>query len=1218
MRSHSIATALLIATFSLLLLSPNCFGKGPGIGNLDYSENQLFQPISLLESPKGHGTVALVDGYLMTIYSSDGGGRSSDGGFDFWDISDPYNPVLFSRFDNVDTNGIREAHGFGLSNSYPVNYAVVQAVDGIQFWDVSEVENLKLVNYLDLPGIVRGDYSGDWWIFWQAPYVYVGGVEQGLYIVDATDPQTPILVKNISTKDLGGLNPSQVFVVGNLMLIAEAREGEFASLDVSDPENPVLLNRFSGKNGYSHLFAAGTLFTSGGNGNVPKVYVTNVNHNGEFDYIGEIGPDILSNGGYGTYQDGFFHSGFSNGYSKFKIFNENGEYDLAYVGTGSSELDGADEDFGIVLGNLAFVGNDHGASALIVHQQEPDTSGPEVHWVHPADGTTQQARSSRIGISMSDLVDIESVNASTFSVQSSSDKVLQGKYSVQQGIVNFSPNSILEPNTTYEITVEGIKDVMGNPSPVFTSTFETGNYLAPTCSIAELQPVKTRGVASYSIEFISEQDVESIIWEFGDNSQAIEAEISNTITHSFDLPGRYNVTATVSNINGTSKCSKSQIVYNSPLDQPPVASKTLAVNSNYVFVANPDNHSVTAINKDTHQLAWETRVGENPTSLTLSPNGNLWVVNEKDASIAVVSTNSGEVIKTIQLALGTSPYGIVNHNDNFYVTLADTGQLIKVNTDGEIVSTLNIGGKPQSIAVETTNNRIFIADLISASRNLDAPSQLPVGEVIEVDADTMQINQVHRLAYDITPDTELTGRGVPNYLNAVAISPDGSYVLIPSKKDNVTRGQFYDGTNLTFESRVRASLNGLNIVTNTEVMEYKVDLNDRNMPRDVIYSPLGDLLFIAMQGNDLVEIRDAFNPSKVISNLNVGAAPRSLLIDSHSNNLYVHNYLSRSVTIYNITNLLNASGNNAVLINEVFTVSSETLSTNVLNGKRLFYNASDPRLSRDGYISCASCHQDGGNDGQNWDLTQSGEGLRNTIDLNGKAGTLLGNVHWTSNFDEIQDFENDIRNLNDGTGLLTDAEYQNTIDPLGTSKAGLSPDLDDLADYVSSLNEFSISPHRLRDGSLTEKGTLGKQLFEDLNCHTCHSGQSFSDGKRHDVGTVSASSGKGVNSELQGVGFKTPTLKNLWKTAPYFHNGQAQSLIDTLAVENHVGEVSEDDKLNLVAYLLQIDKNESAPAIPTPAPLPDQVTKSAGSMNYMNLIFLLLVVLYRDKQNTRL
>ncbi len=59
-------------------------------------------------------------------------------------------------------------------------------------------------------------------------------------------------------------------------------------------------------------------------------------------------------------------------------------------------------------------------------------------------------------------------------------------------------------------------------------------------------------------------------------------------------------------------------------------------------------------------------------------------------------------------------------------------------------------------------------------------------------------------------------------------------------------------------------------------------------------------------------------------------------------------------------------------------------------------------------MSCATCHNDGGHDGRVWDLTGFGEGLRNTISLRG-AAVGQGLLHWSGNFDEVQDFEGQIR-----------------------------------------------------------------------------------------------------------------------------------------------------------------------------------------------------------------
>ncbi len=90
-----------------------------------------------------------------------------------------------------------------------------------------------------------------------------------------------------------------------------------------------------------------------------------------------------------------------------------------------------------------------------------------------------------------------------------------------------------------------------------------------------------------------------------------------------------------------------------------------------------------------------------------------------------------------------------------------------------------------------------------------------------------------------------------------------------------------------------------------------------------------------------------------------------------------------------------------------------------------------------GYISCATCHIDGGHDGRTFDFTGRGEGLRNTTSLVGRMGLKFGPVHWSANFDEIQDFENDIRDNFGGQGFLTGGQFAATESPLGAPKAGL-------------------------------------------------------------------------------------------------------------------------------------------------------------------------------------
>jgi len=243
-----------------------------------------------------------------------------------------------------------------------------------------------------------------------------------------------------------------------------------------------------------------------------------------------------------------------------------------------------------------------------------------------------------------------------------------------------------------------------------------------------------------------------------------------------------------------------------------------------------------------------------------------------------------------------------------------------------------------------------------------------------------------------------------------------------------------------------------------------------------------DYLFVATRGTRTVERIDVLRDQLSGSIADVGLAPNGLALSPDDRFLYVDAYLSREVVVYDVSSFDTAPTPLARLP----IVSVEPLAPDLLRGKQLFNDALDPRLGSDGYIACAHCHLDGLDDHRTWDFTDRGEGLRNTTSLLGAPGT--GAIHWSANFDELQDFEHDIRGPFRGTGLMSDADFHTgTRDTtLGDPKAGVSADLDALAAYVASLDRLAPSPHRGPDGSLPEAAARGRAIFEssETGCTT--------------------------------------------------------------------------------------------------------------------------------------
>ena len=536
----------------------------------------------------------------------------------------------------------------------------------------------------------------------------------------------------------------------------------------------------------------------------------------------------------------------------------------------------------------------------------------------------------------------------------------------------------------------------------------------------------------------------------------------------------------------------------------------------------------------------------------------------------------GSPRRTIELGVAAAPFGVVTNpaRDKVFVTLQGPGEVVAFDAaSGGELARGKAGNLPAGIAVSADGSRVLVTSLISPQDH---------GEVHELDGITLGTVRVHALALDPGPDGEGGSRGVPNYLRQVVISPDGASALVPSKKDNVLRGVARDGLALTFETSVRTIVSQLDLDEQRRASGSTLDFNNRALGLAAAFSPLGDYFFVAMLGSGGISMVDAYNGNAVGGLPKVAIAPDGVALDG-AGRLFVHAFLSRKVIVFDASAALAGTAFELPMLAEIATIETEKLAPAVLSGKKIFYDASDPRMTQHGYISCASCHLDGFEDGRVWDFTDRGEGLRNTTSLLGKRGTGHGRLHWSANFDEVQDFEHDIRNAFGGTGFLSDADFKtgtrNTT--LGDPKAGVSRELDALAAYVTSLDRVRPSPFRAADGALTADGRAGREIFASAGCAECHGGPDFTDssaGLLHDVGTLQPTSGKRLGGALDGI--DTPTLRGIWATAPYLHDGSAATLLDVVGARNpddrhgRTSALSESERDALVSYLLQIDNTE--------------------------------------------
>ncbi|MGB0371188.1 MAG: Ig-like domain-containing protein [Opitutales bacterium] len=1226
--SYSASAALLLLCLAVFLpihahAQQYDWESGNGVPNQSWNpsliyEDSIFEFIPNDEPDNlGHARASMMDGYLFVPTFLE---RNSAGGeLDIYELADAngdFAPRLVKRItDFGGSNPIREAHAYGTTFVDGKRIVVMQGKEGIVIWDMSDLKNKDphVIGRVTLDSGVGGrNYQGIWWVSLQYPYVYATANGSGLFVVDISDLDN-IQTTNMSIDQIGGFRVGAINLVGDFAVLtsnsntnenASAGGGAWAFIDTSDPMNPSLIRTMGNGNrddsqpdGYGVLVNGEQLLWGGRGEFFMSMDISDPNASDlPWGFVDFNDSDVFGNqndrnnsGGYVNIQDNFAFVGAQMDSAKIDI-SDPGNPVFVSGGNGSRGIDEdvLDHNFAVPLGNLLFASNDRtnegSYSELLYHDSEPDTKGPDVNMVRPQNGTESVPVTTGIGLTFTDELEDRSILNGAIELRPVGGSPVPIYLSYQSAIVNIRPHSDLQAGVTYEVVVnEGlVKDVVGNGGSSFVSTFTTAGTAVPDISvtIADPEPALVGENVTFSVDSVSGVAPLEFQWSFGDGNTLEYASANQSVSHVYGEAGTFSVTVTVRDAIGRTSSYQAPVVITNPLDAfSPTYSSTIAYNDGdgFSYNVNPDNDTVTVIDVSNGNKVAEIPVGENPRTLTIAPDGQtVWVANGNGASISVIDTASLTVSRTIDLPRASQPFGITFNPNGaaVYVTLHATAQVVQIDPTDDSMITVDIPGKPRGIAVSGDAERIFVT-------RFKSPVTLPNqggetgAEVYELSASDLNAQLTIDLPIDTTSaQNSVSGRGIPNYLTSIAVSPDGNFAWVPSKKDNIRRGHNgLDPNSLTHESTVRTILTKVDLTTH-EVVGF-TDFDNSDMANAVAISPLGDLIYVAFQGVNKITIVNASSMSPLVD-FATDFAPQGIALTPDGQTLLVHNFMSRTVQVIDVSD-------NPSLESTTGTVANEKLTPSILLGKQIFYNADDNRMNLEGYMSCATCHLDGGSDGRVWDFTQRGEGFRRSTDLRGRSGMAHGPVHWSGNFDEIHDFENDMRLHMNGQGFLTPEDFAASEDPLGTQKTGLSPELDALAAYVSSLTEAPASPYREADGSLTDSALEGKQIFIDMNCATCHAGPRMTDSalnRFHRVGTLKQTSGSRLGVDFDDdafIGLDTPTLKGIWSNDSFGHDGARASLSEFMAQENHggAGLLSQSELDSLIDYLKQIDESET-------------------------------------------
>jgi len=509
----------------------------------------------------------------------------------------------------------------------------------------------------------------------------------------------------------------------------------------------------------------------------------------------------------------------------------------------------------------------------------------------------------------------------------------------------------------------------------------------------------------------------------------------------------------------------------------------------------------------------ETMVaGHTAMSPVLSPDGKtLYVCNRFNNNIGVIDIAAKRLTKTI--AVSREPYAASITPDSGFLFVANHLHNGSMNAD-------NVAA--QVSVVELASGKVT---------TLELPNGSGVMCDIRVSPDGKYACLTHILARFHLPTTQLE-RGWMNTDAITLIDVAKRKVINTILVDNVDRGAanpygvaWSDDSQKIFVTH--AGTHELSIIELTPLLAKLAKL-----PETLTPGQTPDYISASRISSDvpndlafLVGIRQRIK-------LN-GLGPRPVI--ALGDKVYTGNYFSDNLNVVDLKA--------PVLKPVALSLGSVKPMNQVRRGEFLFNDAS---ICFQTWQSCASCHSfDARVDALNWDLLNDGIGNpknnRSLLYTHRFAPSMAMGVRPTA--------ESAVR-----------AGIRHILFTVQPEEVPVAMD-----EYLKTLEPVP-SPY-LVDGKLSASAVRGEKLFKDekVGCIKCHQGTYHTDMRRYDVGTLGA-------YDKQGDLFFTPTLVEIWRTAPYLHDGSTATIMDVLNQNKHdkhgkTSHLSPNEIEDLVAYI---------------------------------------------------
>jgi len=614
-------------------------------------------------------------------------------------------------------------------------------------------------------------------------------------------------------------------------------------------------------------------------------------------------------------------------------------------------------------------------------------------------------------------------------------------------------------------------------------------------------------------------------------------------------------------------------------DQPLAANRSssaiaITADGATLLVVNPDSNSLTLVATADRSVLAEVPVGVDPRSVAVDDaRERAYVANYGSDSISVVDLVARSPLA--EVPVGDRPVGVALSPDGRFLAVAELGDdRVRFLDAATLVSlsAIAVADRPHGLAFTPDGQHLLVSHLLSGDVTI-----LPI-RPFTIHLPFIWKSGIGKLGnwagpiihppYQFTNLPTYQPANLPTWPNvapapAVLVNATGTRAYLPQTMANGL------GLNTGFDTSVFPKVAVLNLETNSHQPSEHISLPETDRPVGLPWAAAlakgdSELWVVNSASNDVsvIDISAPTDPARV-ANIPVGDNPRGIVLAPDGSIAYVNNALTGTVIVIDA---------DTYTVTDVITVTTLPLPPALLHGKRLFFSSARPELAQAAWISCNTCHIEGEQDGRTWLLQYTAEVppgatpviTRNTTSLLGMVETYP--LRWSAEWDESADSEFSIRFEQFGSGLIPGAMHP-TLD---APNQGRSYDLDCLALFLDGL----VTPQRSH--TLTPTELRGKALFEsaETGCADCHPPPHYTDLQQHDVGTADAA------GEWFGPQIDTPTLRFLYDSPPYLHDGSAATLYEVLTTKNPCDEhgvtshLTEAQVADLVAFLLALPYKE--------------------------------------------